>query len=131
MGCEKMINRVEHVGIMVSNMEESISFYELLDFKVHIAVNNGEKEITFLKHDGLPGFEIELIKDLQADIPYSEHGLVNHLAFVVDQMDQVIIRLKQKAIEFLTDEPKTGINGRKTIRFKGPNGEMLQLVEER
>ncbi|MFC3884685.1 hypothetical protein ACFOU2_14750 [Bacillus songklensis] len=39
-------------------------------------------------------------------------------------------RKRKVAVVFLTDEPKRGINGRKTIRFKGPNGEMLQLVEE-
>lgn len=127
-----MIKRVEHVGIMASDMDESIQFYEtLLQFKIRVRVNNGQKEIVFLSHDGLPGFEIELIRDLQPATLYAEHGLVNHLAFVVDNIEQVISCCKQKGIVFETSEPKRGINGRKTIRFRGPNGEILQLVEER
>lgn len=127
-----MIKRVEHVGIMASDMEESIRFYEtLFQFKLRVRVNNGQKEIVFLSHDGLPGFEIELIRDLQPTTLYAEHGLVNHLAFVVDNIEQVISYCKQKGIVFETNEPKRGINDRKTIRFRGPNGEILQLVEER
>jgi lactoylglutathione lyase len=89
------------------------------------------KKLTFLTHHGLPEFEIELIRDLQQTTHYSENGLVNHLAFVVDNMEQIMNCCKQKGIIFLTNEPKQGINGRKTIRLKGPNGEILQFVEER
>lgn len=61
----------------------------------------------------------------------SEHGLVNHLAFIVSKIDKRVLTYKQKAIVFETDESKYGINGRKTIGFRGPNKELLQLVEER
>ncbi|WP_338450613.1 VOC family protein [Niallia oryzisoli] len=126
-----MIKRVEHVGIMAADMDESIRFYEtLLDFKIRVRVNNGQKELVFLTHEGLPGFEIELIRDIQPAVTYSEDGLVNHLAFVVDDIEHVISCLKKEGVVFQTSKPKNGI-GRKTIRFKGPNGEILQLVEER
>lgn len=127
-----MIKRVEHVGIMTKDIEKSIQFYEtLLGFKKRMEINNGEKELVFLTHDGLPGFEIELIRDVQPTTSYSANGLVNHLAFVVDDMEQVISTFKESGVVFVTDEPKRGINGRKTIRFQGPSGEILQLVEER
>lgn len=127
-----MIKRIEHVGIMVSDMDESINFYEnFLDFKMRVRVMNDQKEIVFLSHDGLPGFEIELIRDLQPTTSYSEYGLVNHLAFIVSDMDKTVSDYKQRGIVFETDESKRGINGRKTIRFRGPNKEVLQLVEER
>ncbi|MGC9934549.1 VOC family protein [Priestia aryabhattai] len=127
-----MIKRIEHVGVMVSDMNKSINFYEnLLGFKLRIRVINSQKEIAFLTHDGLPGFEIELLHDLSTSTSYSEYGLVNHLAFITSNIDKMIREYKQKGIIFETDEPKRGINGRKTIRFRGPNKEMLQLVEER
>jgi len=126
-----MIKRVEHVGIMVSDMDESVAFYKnLLGFDIRIRVNNGQKELVFLTHSGLPKFEIELIRDIQSTDFYSEYGLVNHLAFVVENMDKTIESFKRKGVIFQSDKPKEGI-GRKTIRFKGPNGEVLQLVEER
>lgn len=129
---KSMIKRVEHVGIMVSDMDHSIKFYEkLLDFKVRIRVNNGQKELVFLTHSGLPGFEIELIQDLQAVPTYSEYGLVNHLAFVVEDIEKTVSSCRQVGYALQTDIVKKGINGRKTMRFRGPNGEILQLVEER
>lgn len=127
-----MIKRVEHVGIMVSDMDESIQFYEtILGFERLIRIKNEQKEIVFLSHNGLPGFEIELIRDLEPTALYAKNGLVNHLAFIVSDMGDVISQYKQKGIIFETIEPKRGINGRRTIRFSGPNGEILQLVEER
>jgi len=126
-----MIKKVEHVGIMVSDMDESIQFYEsLLGFNVRVRANVGQKELVFLTHNGLPGFEIELIYEILPVISYSEHGLVNHLAFVVEDLEQTMEDFIQKGVIFQADKPKNGI-GRKTIRFKGPNGEVLQLVEER
>lgn len=127
-----MIKRIEHVGVMVSNMDESINFYEnFLGFKLRIRVINSQKEVAFLTHDGLPSFEIELLHDLSTTTSYSEYGLVNHLAFITSNMDEIVREYKQKGIIFETEEPKRGINGRKTIRFRGPNKEVLQLVEER
>lgn len=50
-----MIKQIEHVGIMVSNMDKSIHFYEsIFNFKLRIRVYNNGKEIAFLSHDGLP-----------------------------------------------------------------------------
>jgi lactoylglutathione lyase len=127
-----MIKRVEHVGIIVSDMDESIKFYEdMLNFKVRVRVMTGDKELTFLTHQGLPEFEIELIRDVQVTTNYSKNGLVNHLAFVIENMEKTINDCRKKGIIFLSSEPKQGINGRQTIRFKGPNGEILQFVEER
>ncbi|MEG6532573.1 VOC family protein [Caldifermentibacillus hisashii] len=126
-----MIKRVEHVGIIVSDMDKSIQFYEeMLGFQLRIRINNGEKELAFLSHPGSPTFEIELIRDLEDTIHYCEHGLVNHVAFVVDDLETIIVKFQEHHIPFVTAKPKQGL-GRKTIRFKGPNGEILQLVEER
>lgn len=127
-----LIKRIEHVGIMVSNMDESITFYEtLLGFQLRVRVKNEEKEIAFLSHNGLPGFEIELLHDLQLTTSYSAYGLVNHVAFIVHDIEEIISYYKQKGIVFETEKPKYGINGRKTIRFRGLDGEILQLVEEK
>ncbi|QCR30642.1 VOC family protein, partial [Priestia megaterium] len=102
-----MIKRIEHVGVMVSDMNESINFYEdLLGFKLRIRVINSQKEIAFLTHDGLPDFEIELLHDLSTNTSYSEYGLVNHLAFITSNIDEMIQEYKQKGIIFETDEPK-------------------------
>lgn len=126
-----MIKKIEHIGIIADNLANSVKFYvDLLGFE---EVRRGEtkdgKHIVFLAHSGLPSFEIELIKDVQSINKYSENGLVNHLAFAVENIEYTIEILRERGVDFFAERPKMGI-GRRTIRFKGPSGEILQLVEE-
>ncbi|MDT8861326.1 VOC family protein [Alkalihalobacillus sp. MEB130] len=127
-----MIKRVEHVGIMVKDMEKSVSFYkDILGFSVRARLDRGDKELVFLSHEGLREFDIELILDRQTPDIYFENGLVNHVAFVVDDINEVIMMCNKKGIHLEMGPVKKGMNGRKTMRFRGPNKEMLQFVEEK
>lgn len=127
-----MINRVEHVGIIAFDMVKSIDFYkEVLGFEVKVRTRTLDKELVFLTHPGLPEFEVELISDLINTSTYSAQGLVNHLAFSVEDFDDMFEKMKARGIIFEREEPKVGMNNRKTIRFTGPSGEILQLVEAR
>lgn len=127
-----MIKKVEHVGIIAKDLANSVRFYVgLLGFEEDRSGETKDgKLIVFLTHKGLPGFELELIKDKSTENEYSENGLVNHLAFAVEDLEQTIEFLKKNEVNFLGARSKMGI-GRKTIRFKGPSGEILQLVEDR
>jgi len=128
----KIIKKIEHVGIMAENLTHSVNFYvDLLGFdESRRGETKDNKQIVFLTHKGLPEFEIELVKDTQSIDTYSAEGLVNHLAFAVEDLEQTIKFLSENEVEFLANKPKMGI-GRRTIRFKGPSGEILQLVEEK
>lgn len=118
-----MIKRVEHVGIIAADMNESINFYEnLLGFQLRQRIKHEERELAFLTHPGLPGFELELLED--HNNKYCDKGLVNHLAFVVDDLEKVMQVFMEKGVVFLTKTPKQRI-GRKTNRFKGINDEIL------
>lgn len=54
---------------------------------------------------------------------------LNHLAFTVEDIDVTINYLKGKEIEFISDEVKPTLEGGRMILFRGPNRELLQLVE--
>ncbi|MCF8564287.1 VOC family protein [Alicyclobacillus tolerans] len=125
-----MIKKVEHVAIIVNNMEESIRYYcDLFGFKLRTTGSNPRREMSFLTHTQQPSFEIELIRDLEGKDTYSNKGLVNHLAFTVENIQEAMEYYRGKGIVFNADEPSTAIDGGKTIFFDGPNGELLQLVE--
>lgn len=124
------IKKVEHVAIIVSDMEKSIEFYtKFFSFEVRQRGQNPRREMTFLSNPNQPGFEIELIRDLVPSGPYNEKGLVNHLAFTVDNIIEVMDFFKENGMEFHTETPNIAIDGAKTIFFSGPNQELLQLVE--
>ncbi|WP_350890789.1 VOC family protein [Priestia megaterium] len=76
-----------------------------------------------------PGMEIELIRDIDPIGEYNKSGIVNHLAFTVEDINKAIQHYKSKGIEFLSPEPQPTLEGGRMILFHGPNDELLQLVE--
>lgn len=125
-----MIKKLEHTAIIVKNMEDSIPFYtETFNFKLRTRGNNGKRDMAFLYHEHQPEFEIELIQDLEGSVTYNGNGVVNHLAFTVEDIHKSMDYYKEKGIIFYSETPNTAIDGAKTIFFDGPNGELLQLVQ--
>ncbi|MED4586172.1 VOC family protein [Brevibacillus choshinensis] len=125
-----MIKKAEHVAMIVTDMDRSIAFYqEMFGYQVRLRGQGPTREMTFLFHDNQPGFEIELIRDLTPMGDYSEQGLVNHLAFTVDHIDEAIAYYREKGIVFKTEKPNPSLDGGRTIFFHGPDRELLQFVE--
>lgn len=126
----RMELKIEHIAIVTKDMDTSIKFYsELIGYKVRLRGNTKDKELAFLYLEQQPGIEIELIKDLGLQKEYNKNGIVNHLAFTVDDIDHAIKEFKEKNVIFQTDAPNTTLEGGRMILFEGPYGELLQLVE--
>ncbi|WP_102346308.1 VOC family protein [Bacillus sp. Marseille-P3661] len=125
-----MIKKIEHTAIIVKNIDEAIHYYsEMFGFKLRAKGDNGKRLMAFIQHEHQPEFEIELMQDIELVTDYSETGIVNHLAFTVDNILEAIDYYKGKGIVFNSDSPNTAIDGAQTIFFNGPNGELLQLVQ--
>ena len=125
-----MISKMEHVAIIVKDLEQSIQFYlEIFGFKVRLRGSKPDKEMAFLFLESQPSMEIELIQEMNPASDFSENGIVNHLAFTVEDIDRTINYLKGKNIRFTSDEINSTLEGGRMILFRGPNQELLQLVE--
>ncbi|MFJ7832161.1 VOC family protein [Peribacillus sp. NPDC097284] len=125
-----MIQKIEHIAIIVSDMDKSIEFYtEILGFTVRLRGSGLKREMAFLYLEAQPQIEIELIRDLYPIEKYNEVGLVNHLAFTVNDLAEAINYYGEKGIRFISTEPKPTLEGGRMILFHGPNGELLQFVE--
>jgi lactoylglutathione lyase len=127
-----MIKKIEHIAIMATNLDHSINFYtKIMGFNLRSRGTKGNRrEIAFLYLEQDQSVEIELMNDLMPNGDYSEKGIVNHLAFTVENMDQAITHYKEKGVVFATDEPTVSIDGTKTIFLYGPNQELLQFVSK-
>lgn len=125
-----MIQKIEHIAVVVQDLERTIQFYQdLFGFQLRIKGQNDVREMAFIYLESKPEVEIELIRDRTPTTEYSADGIVNHIAFSVENLDQVMKELQEKGITFHSEEPKKAIDGARMIFFQGLNKELLQLVE--
>nr|WP_295971218.1 VOC family protein [uncultured Bacillus sp.] len=126
-----MIRKIEHVAIMVHDMDQSIRFYsDIFGFNVRLRGSKPNREMAFLSIESQPDVEIELIQEKTTAIKYSKTGIVNHLAFTVENIDETMRFLQAKEVVFTSDEVNPTLEGGCMILFYGPNRELLQLIEK-
>ncbi len=121
-----------HTSITVKSIDESIAFYtQKLGMKLlsrrEIRQNNAE--IAFLGIEGT-NHRIELTwwRDKK---DYAEGDQLDHMAFGVSGLKQLIDNLKAKGVE-IAKEPYTLGPGSSLIAFiKDPNGIWIELIEEK
>ncbi|WP_396135968.1 VOC family protein [Bacillus sp. NEB1478] len=122
-----MITGIEHTGIMVSDMEKSLSFYsdilglEFIDRFDHTSV---DVNLAFL---GLNGkVLVELIAGYPGEV--TNEGKVHHLAFSVKNIEEKFELLKEKGVK-LKDHEITELPNGKYFFFYGPDEESLEFFE--
>src|ERR671916_1331197 len=119
------IKKLEHVGIMVANLEKSIAFYRDIigmEFRGTLVHTDPSITLAFLSFPDSSQTEVELIHGYQNDLP--KEGVVHHLALTVDHIETEIDRLKQLDVTFQDKEITVLPNGAKYIFFYGPDNEL-------
>jgi lactoylglutathione lyase len=128
------INKLQHVGIPVTDMAVSEAFYNRFGFK-----NVMQSPFTFEGGNGtcvmmqLKDIIIELYQmpDKQlTEIKARKNGHIDHIAFDVDDIDAVFQTLKNGAFKIIEDKPvflPFWKNGCKYFNIIGPDGEILEF----
>lgn len=116
--------RVHHIGIMVSDIERSIDWYQrMMGLKLVDRRQLGQTLLAFLETGNT---QLELI---QRGGGYSAEGLVNHVAFAVDDLEAEMARLRAAGVTFEERFPREIWNGGKIAFLDGPDGEVLELFQ--
>ena len=133
-----MPKRIDHVAIVVSNIERALVFYRDI-----LGITPGEiKEvpteqvrIAFLPMGGPGGSEIELIEPTTPDSSLSKfldkrgEGL-HHICLEVDDIDTALVEMQEKGTPVLDKQPRIAAEGRAIfIHPRAANGVLLELVE--
>jgi len=134
------ISRVDHIGIAVANLDETIKFYEetlgikgngtevIADQKVKVAFFPlGDTELEFLESTSNDG---PIAKFIEANKGRSG---IQHIALCVPDIKAAIAELKSKGVDMIDEEPRYGAGGA-SIAFchpKSTGGILLELCERR
>ncbi|MEK0317403.1 VOC family protein [Cohnella sp. 56] len=124
------VRKIEHVGIMTSDLERSIAFYAQTVGLAHTETlphTNGVIRLAFLSFPGADETELELIEGY--DVTLAPEGRVHHVAFNVDDIEAEYSRISMLDVDGLDAEITTLPNGSRYFFFRGPDGESLEFFQ--
>ncbi len=121
--------KLDHLGVVVSDCTISAQFYTAV--LGCIVLNRWQNDEIKAVNLWCSGLTIELLEYVNPTQSYTSAGVVNHLAFKVDDLDTQIRRLTDLGAAFETSVPKSVSSYKRIIFFQGPDGERIELVEEK
>lgn len=133
-----MIQKIEHIGIAVKDLNHSNELFKKLFGKDHYKVEGVESEGVSTSFFMLGETKIELLQATNENsaiakfIDKKGEG-IHHIAYAVDNITIEMERLKAEGFEILNKEPKHGADN-KLICFlhpKSTNGILVELCQER
>jgi methylmalonyl-CoA/ethylmalonyl-CoA epimerase len=133
-----MIKKIEHLGIAVNSIEESVGVFETLlgtkCYKIEGVASEGVKT-AFLQ---IGESKIELLEATNSESPIAKylakkgHG-VHHIAFDTNDIESEIKRLTEQGFELIHTTAKDGADG-KIIAFlhpKSTEGILIELCQDK
>lgn len=125
--------KVDHIGIAVSDLEETLKFYtEVLGLECQgtEVVEEQKVRVAFLP---VGDTEIELLESTDPEGPIArfieKNGPgVQHIAFRVEDIASAIAYMQEKGMKMIDETPRYGAGGAK-IAFVHPKGTSRVLVE--
>ena len=132
------MKKIEHLGIAVANLQDSITMFEKLlnttCYKTEEVVSEGVRTAFFQIGES----KIELLEATNPDSPIAkfiakQSGGIHHIAFEVDDIESEMKRLKALDFILIQESPKDGADN-KRIAFlhpKSTNGVLVELCQEK
>lgn len=131
-----MVMKVDHIGIAVKNLEESLKFYQDvmgLDLAGTEVVEEQKVKVAFLP---IGDTEVELLESTDADGPIAKYidkkgEGIQHIAYKVENIEEAIEGMKAKGVRMIDEKPRYGAGGAK-IAFchpKSTNGVLIELCQ--
>ncbi len=118
------MNKFGHIGVYVTDLTESKEFYtKVLGCKVIKEYEYPEMTLCFVDAGGTI---IELISKKDT-LTRLNPGSIDHMAFKVEAIDPLILMLKERNIEIISEPRIVGTS--RIVFFKGPNNERFEFVE--
>jgi len=128
--------RIHHIGVAVTDLDESVRLYEnALGAKlVHRATNEKEGlEAAFMR---VGEGEVELMSPLREDSPVGKFMAkrgpgFHHVAYGVRDIEGALAEARAAGLELIDSEPRMGMHGTRIafLHPKSVGGVLTELVE--
>ncbi len=127
------VNQIEHIGIAVKNLKESISFYEEVLGLTCYGVEEVKDQKVRTAFFRVGDTKIELLESTDPDGPIGKFiekkgSGIHHIAFAVDDVNNSLKEARDKGIRTIDDTSRKGAEGL-DIGFLHPKSTMGVLTE--
>jgi methylmalonyl-CoA/ethylmalonyl-CoA epimerase len=131
-----VLGRIDHIGVATDDLEGAIALYEqTLGMPLahrETVESQGVEAVLLDVGDG----HVELLEPLGPDTPIGKYlakrgpGL-HHVAYAVEDIDDVLSRLKEAGVDLIDSEPRKGIRDSRVafLHPRSTGGVLTELVE--
>jgi len=131
------MNKIEHIGIAVRNIEEANITYKNLfgysHYKTEVVESEGVRTSFFVCGDS----KIELLEATNPDSPIAKYiekrgEGIHHIAYAVDDIQKEMNRLTKEGFRVLNEKPKKGADNKWVVFLhpKSANGVLVELCQD-
>jgi len=128
------LTHIEHIGIAVKNLDESIKFYEDVFGLKCYAIEEVKEQKVKTAFFQIGETKIELLESTEPDSPISKfiknkgEG-IHHIAFKTEDIDSSLKELKEKDVRLIDEQPRKGAEDLNVafIHPKAANGVLIEL----
>jgi len=133
-----VLNKVDHIGIAVSNLDEAVKLYkDVLGLELHgvEVVEEQKVKVAFLP---VGDTEVELLESTSPEGPIAKfieakgQG-IQHIAFRVDDIEAALEEMKAKGMRLIDEKPRYGAGGARIafLHPKSTSGVLIELCERK
>jgi methylmalonyl-CoA/ethylmalonyl-CoA epimerase len=130
------IKRINHVAVVVDDMEKSLSFWrDALGIEMQGLrdVPAEQSQVAFLP---LAGSEVELVHPTSADSGIAKYLAkrgpgMHHICLEVDDINGMLAQLKSRGIRLINEQPRQASDGKKYafVHPESTGGVLVELYE--
>ncbi len=133
-----MVKKVDHIGVAVKSLEETLPFYtEVLRLPL-LAIEEVESEKVKVAFLEVGETHIELLEPTSEESAIAKYiekrgEGIHHIALGVGSIEDRLKELKEKGIRLIQEEPKIGAGGAKVafLHPKATKGVLYELCERK
>jgi catechol 2,3-dioxygenase-like lactoylglutathione lyase family enzyme len=130
------INRLQHIGLPVSNLQASQAFYEKLGFASAMRATfdheGSQGQVAMMKRGDIVLELYQLPEPELSRVKQRSDGHIDHIAFDVDDIEQTFALLKNEGFAIVEAQPmflNFWEKGCRYFNMLGPDGERLEFCQ--